>query len=408
VSQRIILNRETLGYGDDEYPYPFGAFQCGSNENAPEAGLARPAPAANDLADNGVAENPAWGPGDTRITAAQIGDLVLLAQPGETLTELGVRLLNDMENKGYERENVFIWGTSQDHVGYLFPAVKADWELGGTEGGMTFWGWKLATRLRTAYGELADALAGSVAPENEFEVNYTQWPVVPTAAKSSAQPARLITPVEDIQRFETTTFSWEGGDPVVDFPRVAMERKDETGKWVPATRSNGEGVAGFFEMHLEYQYATAAHQWIVTFEAPLDWPAATYRIAVKGIAFQGENIPYTVNSKGFYVSPATNLLITATENAGTTQATFSYLAKPKNYRVIDVQSKVDQLQPVRTGKLTFVNAAGDQASDNEESIIQNGDRIIADYSANLTGVVLITGVDQWGNTGSWPASVTPP
>ena len=406
VSKRIVLSQETLGYSNDEYPYPWGAFQCGTAEQLPGACLAMPAPDPDDLADNGVAENKAWGPGDTRLAAAQIGDLVLLAQPGEALTEYGVRLLNDMEDRGLNRNDVFIWGTSQDHIGYLLPAVKADWERGGTEGTTTFWGWKLATRLRTVYGELASALAGGLAPENEFEVAYTNWPAVPAVAKPSARPGRVITQAEDIQRFETTTFSWEGGDPVIDFPRVVMERLDGE-DWVPALRGNGDEVEGLFEMHLEYQYSTAAHQWIVTFEAPLDWPAGMYRIAASGTALQLGEAPYLAVSNSFQVSPATNLLVTAAEETGETRATFSYHAKPDNYRVIDAESKVTQLQPVRTGVLIFTDINGVEASDETVDITVEGQRIVANYAVDLTSVVSIRGVDQWGNSGAYLAGGEP-
>jgi|GEM_PF-293499 len=407
-SKRIILNQETLGYSQDEYPYPWGAFQCGSIEQRPDACLAMPAPDANDLADNGVAENQAWGPGDTRLAAAQIGDMVLLAQPGEALTEFGVRLLDDMESKhGFDRDDVYIWGTSQDHIGYLLPAIKEDWAAGGTEGTTTFWGWKLGTRLREVYDELATALAGGDAPVNEFEANYTKWPVTPAPVTPSLRPARVIQQPEDIQRFEQTQFSWEGGDPVIDLPNIVLEVFDNN-QWQPAKRPNGAPVSGFYEMHLEYQLATTAHQWIVTFEAPKDWPVGDYRVAVSGQALQAGVEAYTVTSDPFSVSPATNLRIEAEPQGDTTVATVSYLPQPENYRVIDPQSRVTELQPVRNASVAFSNDTPLTVFDDSASISQQGQRIVSRYQADITDVDLIVAVDAWGNTGRLELGEQPP
>ncbi|HUP91110.1 MAG TPA: neutral/alkaline non-lysosomal ceramidase N-terminal domain-containing protein, partial [Solimonas sp.] len=97
VSQRVILSRERLGYTGTEYPYPWGAAQCNNDTGVPLVGpstdsktpgcLAGTPPDAIDLADNGVGENGAFLPQDTRLTAARIGSILLLAQPGEPLTE---------------------------------------------------------------------------------------------------------------------------------------------------------------------------------------------------------------------------------------------------------------------------------------------------------------------------------
>src|SRR5262249_6501826 len=44
VSQRVILDRAHLGYKADEYPYPWGAVQCGNDVAVPFTG-----PSASDI-----------------------------------------------------------------------------------------------------------------------------------------------------------------------------------------------------------------------------------------------------------------------------------------------------------------------------------------------------------------------
>jgi hypothetical protein len=173
----------------------------------------------------------------------------------------------------------------------------------------------------------------------------------------------------------------------------------DNGNWVTASRSNGEAVQGFYEMHLEYEFASGTHQWEVEFEAPLDWPVGSYRIAVNGTAFVAGEQAYSITSNQFAVSPADNLVIAVTEEAsGEAVASFSYQARPNNYRVIDPQSRVDELQPVRTGQLSFVGSSTVTAD--TAAIALQGRRFVALYTANVSGISRVDGVDAYGNTGS--------
>jgi glyoxylase-like metal-dependent hydrolase (beta-lactamase superfamily II) len=98
-------------------------------------------------------------PTDTILYAAKIGNVTLVAQPGEPLTEYGVRLLEMAQREGYNPHDTFIWGYTGDHVGYILPPVEADWAtFGGAESTTTFWGWKQGERFIKASHALLDAL----------------------------------------------------------------------------------------------------------------------------------------------------------------------------------------------------------------------------------------------------------
>jgi hypothetical protein len=241
VSQRVILSRERLGYTGTEFPYPWGGAQCNNAVGVPVTGpetdmtnplcLSGTPPDLADLLDNGVGENGAFLPQDTRLMAVKLGELLILPQPGEPLTEYGVRLLALAQGEGYAPQNTFIWGYSLDHVGYILAPEKADWDMGGTEGTTTFWGWKQGQRFLDGDVELMRALRDDTQPPpDEFDLAYTYDEIYNAIgappALPSLSPGRVVTEPQSIERFQQTTFAWEGGDPVVDFPQVLERRMD--------------------------------------------------------------------------------------------------------------------------------------------------------------------------------------
>lgn len=390
-TQRLALNLENLGYDDTEYPYPYGATQC--NNNGGEDCIASPAPDADDLADNNVGENAAFVPQDTRLAILRIGSALMLIQPGEPVAEYGLRIVEDSP---YGMDNTFVFSLAQDHVGYILPNLKEDWLLGGTEGTTTFWGWKLGGRLRQATADLVASLACAPEPEDDFEAIYRVDEIVPAEPTASPLLGRLITQTTDIQRFETTKFGWEGGDPVVDLPVVTMQIMSDGGTWETARRKNGKPLNVFYEMHISYVLSSGSHLFEVEFEAPLDWPLGTYRFSVEGQAFTGTATEaYSIESEPFAVTPADNLALSAVTSDGDQHSvTFSYPALPDNYRVIDPEIHPDNPAPVRVGSVEFNFDSGSILVTNP-SISEDG---VATYSASSSSPPLsVTASDQFDN-----------
>jgi VCBS repeat-containing protein len=414
VSQRVILNRERLGYAEGEYPYAWGAAQCGNDLAVPfadvgvndipgygDTGLPRkhlyciPAtpPDAADLADNGVAENGAFVPGDTILTAARIGDITLLVQPGEPLTEYGVRALEMAQAEGFAPADTFVWGYAADHIGYILPPVEEDWAtFGGAESTTTFWGWKQGQRFIDGHRELLRALRdGKAPPADEFQVNYDlyqpMYDGIPAAVPTpSAFPGEVVTQPANIKRFEKTQFVFEGGDPVVDLPHVTMLNGDGT----PVRRANGEIIDTFYEMHLKYRLVSGRHLWTVEFEAPKDWAAGTYRFKVAGKANQGVDAPYELESGNFAVAVATSLR--AQDMAcvdGRCSVRVTYTPVPMNYRIVDAHVSPGDAAPMRTGAVTFSNGT--------QTLVVAADGS-GNFAATIGGTVTATAVDAWGNT----------
>lgn len=409
VTQRVVLSRETLGYEGSEYPYPWGAAQC----NALPLPLCLPAPPPDpwDLLDNGVAENGAFVPQDTRISVARIGGAHLLIQPGEPLTEYGVRLLARAQEQGYAAHDTFVWGYSQDHVGYILAPEEDDWAMGGTEGTTTFWGWKLGARLLDATTELLKVIDGpDLPPPDEFDIRYSNLlnvplPVVPLPGLNAGA---VVTEPVDIERFGTTQFAWWGGDPVVDLPRATLLRCADDGEnCEPMRRRNGEIIDSYFEMHLGYRLINAQHRWQIDFEAPIDWPVGTYRIEVQGEAQQA----YSLRSRAFGVTPLSYVYVWQPQRVGDqVEIQLAYPPNPDHYRLIDPQVRSEYPAPVRAASVTL--RIGDASVTTSTPRIELRDEhLVAIYSATLAGdigTLRADAVDQYGNTGWWAPPVGAP
>lgn len=409
VSQRVILSRERLGYTGTEFPFPFGGAQCNNAVGVPVTGpdtdmtnpLCVPGtpPDAADLLDNGVGENGAFLPQDTILMAVKLGQLMILPQPGEPLTEYGVRLLALAQNEGYAPENTFIWGYSLDHVGYILAPEKADWDMGGTEGTTTFWGWKQGQRFLDGDVLLMRALRdGSQPPPDEFDLAYTYDAIYDAIAGPPAlpalQPGRVVFAPDNIERFQQTTFAWEGGDPVVDAPQVLLERRQADGSWAPMRRKNGAPMDTLFEMHLKYRLITAAHVWSMDLEPNLDWPEGEYRFRASGRAPND----YAVESAPFTVSASPSLIASAPARVGdAVEVTLAYTPRPSNYRLIDPLVPTDLPAPVRQGSVSFSNGSATVVDDVPDIEVRD-EAVVAVYRATLPGDVTVTGRDAFGNT----------
>jgi hypothetical protein len=142
----------------------------------------------------------------------------------------------------------------------------------------------------------------------------------------------LVQP-KDIQRFDSATFTWDGGNNYTDDPVVTVERQVKGGKWrtfadqsgeIPVTVKYPQSSEGTFDPAaiaqgmLGYRAGGQVWKWTATFEAFVSWmplvdpdgkrytatPAGTYRFVVKGIWRKGgADTAYTRVSKPFEVSP---------------------------------------------------------------------------------------------------------
>ncbi len=138
-----------------------------------------------------------------------------------------------------------------------------------------------------------------------------------------ASPGPVTEPEEEIERFETATFTWNGGSNFTDNPVVTVQRETASG-WVDFADQSGE-----VPLTLEFpqgadvpSYLTGAQQWHWTahFEAfvsqfetgsgSLATPEGTYRFVVDGHRRSGgAPVDYHLESSEFEVRPWSGITV---------------------------------------------------------------------------------------------------
>jgi len=76
---------------------------------------------------------------------------LLVTLPGEPLLELGWEVYNDTLKMGFD--TTFLCGYSNNHMGYF--ATPNEYDLGGYESQMTFWGRDTSEKIRAGCKHVA-------------------------------------------------------------------------------------------------------------------------------------------------------------------------------------------------------------------------------------------------------------
>jgi hypothetical protein len=170
------------------------------------------------------------------------------------------------------------------------------------------------------------------------------------ADEQEAPTAEELAVPERVRRVQgLVQIAWEGGDPMVDSPKVVLERQ-EGDDWVPVTTAAGrvidEGRHDILLGHTPTPLAPAdglqTHAWWAAWQAVGHWgdrtslPLGTYRLHVSGNrsggqaeAWPWDPIPYELASEPFEVVPGE---ITVTEDPGGVLA--SLVAPANGYRFV--------------------------------------------------------------------------
>ncbi len=393
---RAPVSRETLGYADDELYdivgdtdcsedsdcssgttciqekcgilYLFGGFQCvGSSDDdietrhqdghlsclfsAEQLGQGRPTPQFSKV----------------RISVLRIGALGLITVPGEPLSEYGRDLTQVMTDAGFE--DATILGYSQDHHFYLMH--EDNWYQGGYEASMVIWGWREADYYFEKTAELIERFVadGGFTDDNGLKPTWfdfscqqdedcgldplgnamvcSQDKFCKVATTASINPGTIIEDVApQAQRTEMLRFTWMGGHPGVDMPRMTLAQK-EGDSWVPALNAAGQAYDddGFNTMLTYLGDYEDDHSWQLSWEESMRFATGTYRFHVEGRHGAGDNPEaYQVQSGAFELAPSAGLILTGIEMTTTELSGFVlYPAGPTNN---DGQSAFGQLQSV--------------------------------------------------------------
>jgi hypothetical protein len=209
--------------------------------------------------------------------------------------------------------------------------------------------------------------------------------------------------------------AWVGGDPMVDLPRVVLEREQLDGSFAAVTLRSGrvlddrytDILLGYTPEPLYPSEAPQTHRWWAGWQAVghladrEDLPLGKYRLHVFGATWAGgdtqwpwSTTPYEVLGPVFEVVPAT--LRVDVEGA---DAFVTLPAPASGWRLLDLAGRSTGDNPVR-GELTVVvtTEGGALPPVVAEGAVEGArTRIAVDGATALS----ITVTDEAGNIGSW-------
>lgn len=324
---------------------------------------------------------------------------------------------------------------SVDHMGYML--LPEDWLQGGYEPYINLWGPLQAEHLfermlHITRGWLETDVIEPMRPEPEMaDAAYTtidDWPQRPADSTPNAG-ARLpeapdglvvledVTPnlntPETVQRVvDLVQLGWEGGDPLVDHPRVTLERLDGS-DWVAVTTDSGrmvddtrpDIVLTWTPAPVGDASANQDHRWwagwqvVGTDDARMGLPEGTYRLVAEGHratdttpTWPRPTEPYTVEGPAFTVAPAP---LTLSREGDTLFA--SVLGPADGFRMVDPEGDSRGHNPARSLTLTWETPSGEVVDTLSATAVADGRGEFAVEPP--AGAFAVTATDPWGNTG---------
>ncbi len=249
------------------------------------------------------------------LTKADIVDLVLLGYPGEPTTPFSWHskglLLEDVRKAGLATgpEEILVCGYMQDYFGYLL--TPEDWITGGYEISINLWGPLWGDYMCRHTTELARSIMSGTEPKEATSPLYEPVTVDGIHPRRSDPPITMNEP-SDVHRFQTAVFTWRGGYPGVDTPRISVEKQITEQGFEQVLLPNG---LPYDDAGPEIVLLYGDNQvWSAYWEIPWDFPVGTYRFVVQGTYYAGgparneppffPGAPYRLASKPFTVAAA--------------------------------------------------------------------------------------------------------
>jgi len=310
----VPFGLDVMGYAEGEFPFPNGGAYCGGEQSECNDGVVPVMEGCFSI----PADHTLW---HTRVSVLRIGDLVLAPLPGEPCTPLGLAYRQQIRDASL-LDDVMVLGYAQDYTGYLLD--PEDWAMGGYEGASNFWGPKQGIHVAEWGAALAARLVDSDAPL-PGEAHEGASPLAPelNEERTPTDSLDVGTPGESATSLalgDTWTWSWTGGDPGIDFPRVRLQRQEGDQWRVFARKSGAEVWEGGYEMILSlapepgYEADPDAtgrtFHWTMTLPvtrrvpSPHPLTSGTYRVHVTGMASVGGALtPYEVVSAEVVIAP---------------------------------------------------------------------------------------------------------
>ncbi len=430
--KRFPIDRDLIGYTDNEFVdgdfvYTQGAFLCGANydedDGVPETKMALDEiycqidiAGVEDLVSEDVTMFDR-----TTVSVMRLGELYMIGLPGEATTPLGMEIHRRIsERYGIGRENSVIYAYANAHQFYIL--LEDDWLQGGYESGSNIWGPKFGEYINRVVEDLVEPattaeLEDPVDYDDLIEWQQTDWEALrlqdadfdlyatPNAGNPVAQP-------ENVARLEIATFTWEGGDPMVDLPHVWLEVDTAAGGFVPVIRPDGTVMSdNGYELWLLHEQDGQRSEWTATYEFMAYESEGTYRFAYWGQQHTGDSTETygsadsPLHSDPFTLSARRSLaLIDAGVSGSTVSATVGYPFVEGAYRMRNFDYTNNAPDPLAGGSaMVTASINGEEQLFEDVPISANGALTVQLESAvapDKLVVLTIHVVDTFGNDNS--------
>jgi len=237
-SMWVPLDRVSIGYEGDEFPYECGAVLCGASIKAPCFEDASGPIVDLDKTCVGLCEALGMpGPEGTLITVGKIGKVAFTTFPSEAVSMIGAevcKVLGEVSGLGC----LFV-GYSQDYIGYSLP--YDDFFYGGYEPQLCLFGPRQGEYLISKIKELAEVVFnGMEKPESGGgALSPPALSYEPLQAEIGLECGKITKDTQALfGAFDTVVFAFYGGDPWLGTPVATLEVFDGS-EFSPARRRNG-------------------------------------------------------------------------------------------------------------------------------------------------------------------------
>lgn len=240
---RVPIDRDVIGYADDEFDYDYGGVYC---EAEGDCDFPTTYPELDSSCLPFSESYPA--PNQTMFTIGEVGPLTLLTFPGEPGTRLAEQVMDGVRAQ-WGAEDFFFMGYGQDYIGYSI--LEEDWWYGGYEASGALWGPRQGEYLAERAVEIAGVWEGEARPSDEPDpITPFDDPVFdPYVAEEALAAGTVETDVLGTYgRTDTVSLTVLGSDPWLGAPLATVETADGT----PVLRPNGVPVrSDDYEFHVD-------------------------------------------------------------------------------------------------------------------------------------------------------------
>ncbi len=269
----------------------FGVPFLGGAENGPSffhglglEGRRRPAALAGEVHGRKIPVAPAhWGP-DVEVQVARVGDVALLAVPGEPTVEMARRCREEaLEALPDQIDDATVLGVTNGYNGYFTTPEEYDQQH--YEGGHTVFGKHSEALVRKTHVELSRSMAydgganqdvTDASKRKSFRRENEEFADPPVESGSRGELSSQ--PPKEVERGSVVGFAWNGGgkgrDRQVDEPFVVFERSEGDG-WTSVVS----------DLNLGLVWSCRRGRYRARYELPLDIEPGVYRFRVDAAGY---------------------------------------------------------------------------------------------------------------------------